>query len=89
MVLEVADDRVHLDAVVLARDRGGGVAQRLLAHVEGHEAIERARVAERVEQEPGLLRRARPELDERVGLGQLGDVARVLERGSTRSVRVG
>ena len=34
---------------------------------------------ERVEQQPRLLRRARAELDERVGLGALGDVARVLD----------
>ena len=57
-------------------DRGGRVAQRLLAHVERHEARERARVAHRVEQDPRLLRRSRAELDERVGAGDARDLRR-------------
>ena len=48
-------------------DRRGRVAQRLLAHVERHEARDRARVAQRVEQDARLVRRSRTELDERVG----------------------
>ena len=44
MVLEVADDRVHARRRRTRAAIGGrGVAQRLLAHVEGHEARERVR----------------------------------------------
>ena len=81
MVFEVADDRVHLDAVVLAGDRRRGAPERLLADVEGNEATERARAGERVEQQARLLRRARTELDEGVGAGALGDGAGTRRRG--------
>ncbi len=74
VALEVADDCVDLDAVVLGGDRLGRGAQRHFAHVEGHEAREQVGVGERVEQEPGLLRCPRTELDERVGLGVRHDV---------------
>ena len=60
-----------------------GVAQRRLAHVERHEAPERAGGAQRVEQEAGLLRRAGAELDERVGLRELGDLVERARRGSS------
>ena len=48
--------------------------QRLLAHVERDETPERPRIAHCVEQHPGLVRRARAELDERVGLRAPGDL---------------
>ena len=67
VVLEVADDGVHGHRRVVAVHGRGRVAQRLLADVERHEARDRARVAERVEQDPRLVGRARTELDERVG----------------------
>ena len=51
MVFEVADDGVHLDAVVLAGDRRRCAPERLLADVEGNEATQRARAGERVEQQ--------------------------------------
>ncbi len=78
VVLEVADDAVHLDPGILLGDPGRGLPQRLLGDVEGHEALQVARLDHRVEQEPGLLGRSRAGLDERVRGGQPRDVARVL-----------
>jgi hypothetical protein len=46
---EVADDRLHLDAWILAFDGCRGVVQRLLAHIERHEASEHAGAAQGVE----------------------------------------
>ena len=89
MVLEVADDSVHFDAVVLAGDRDGRAPECLLAHVEGNEATQRSRVRERVEQQACLLRRARTELDERVGTGTGRDLAGAFrEDAPLRSCRV-
>ena len=76
--LEVADDPVHVEARVAARDRVRGVAEEALAHVEGHEAGEPVRVGEGVEQGEGLLRRARTELHQRVGVRALDDGGRPL-----------
>ena len=76
MVLEIADDRVHLDAGVLEADRGCRVAQRLFADVERNETAQGTQVGERIQQESGLLRSTGAELDERVGLGELGDLRR-------------
>ena len=67
MTLEVADDGVNVDAGVLAFDRAGGVAQGRLAHVERDEAPKGSAGRERVQQQSRLLRRARAQLDERVG----------------------
>ena len=67
MTLEVADDGVNVDAGVLAFDRAGRVTQGRLAHVERDEAPKGSVRRERVEQQPRLLRRARAQLDERVG----------------------
>ena len=55
VTLEVAHDRVHLEPGVGGRDRPRGCPQRRLAHVERHEAPQAAAVAERVQEEPGLL----------------------------------
>ena len=89
MVLEVADDRVHFDAVVLAGDRGRCAPECLLADVERNEATQRARARERVEQQPRLLRRARAELDERVGAGLRGDRAGAFREDAPLRPRVG
>ena len=78
MTLEVADDAVHLDPRILVRDRCCRLPQRLLGDVEGHEASEVAGLDHRVEQEPGLLGRARAWLDERVRLRQRRDVVGTL-----------
>ena len=59
---------------ILVADGRGRLAQRRLAHVERNEARERARRPQRVEQQARLLRGARTELDERVGLGDLRDL---------------
>ncbi len=53
VVLEVADDRVHVDPRVLLGDRARGVAQGRLTHVERHEAPELPGARERVEQRAG------------------------------------
>ena len=76
MAVEVADDRVHRD-LVGRHDLGRRVPQRLFAHVEGHEPLQRSRAGHRVEQQPGLVRRARTELDQHVGPGELHDLGRV------------
>src|SRR5205807_1720808 len=75
VALEVADDGVYVDAWVLAFDRVGGVAQGRLAHVERDEAPKGSVRRERVQQQPRLLRRARAQLDERVGGRARRDVA--------------
>ncbi len=75
MVFEVADDGVHIDAVVFASDGGRCAAERLLAHVERDEPPQRAAARERVEEQARLLRGAGAELDERVGAGARRDVA--------------
>ena len=87
VTFEVADDRVHFDAVVLGGDRGRGRAQCRLAHVERHETCEQVGVGERVEQQAGLLRRARAELDERVGLGARHDVGGVRDEDAALGAR--
>ena len=62
--------------------------QHRLVDVEGHEAGERPGVAQRVEQQPGLLRRAAAQLDEGVARRSRGDL--VGARGEdSRSRRVG
>ena len=76
---EVADDGLHVDAGILPLDRGGGIVQRLLADVERHEAREQSGVAHGVEQHPRLLRRARAELDQRVGAGPGNDLGCTLD----------
>ena len=75
---EVADDAVHLDARVLLLDRRRALAQRLLAHVEGHEAPQRPVRRQRVEQHARLVGGAGAELDERVRVRQLADLVGVL-----------
>ena len=44
----------------------------------GHEAPQRSGVAQRVQQQPGLLRRAAADLDQRLGAGDRGDLVGVL-----------
>ena len=67
VALEVADDGVH--ATRRTRRRLPPAASRSVASLTSNGTNRRSvpRVAERVEQEPRLLRRARAELDERVG----------------------
>jgi len=73
MLTEIADDEVHGEALVLVGEDRGGLAQELVAHVEGDVAGQDAELLERPQKHPGLLARAGAELDECVGLRQLGD----------------
>ncbi len=78
VAVEVTHHCVHRCHRVRLGDRVAGGAQRGRAAVERHETSEPARVAQRVEQQAGLGRRARPELDERVGTARRGDLAGVV-----------
>src|SRR5262249_11592000 len=69
-----------LDAGVFGLDGCCRVVQRLLAHVERHEASKRSRGAQRVEQDPRLLRCSRAELDERLGLCDARDLRRPVDQ---------
>jgi hypothetical protein len=75
VALEVGDDAVHLEGRVV----GGQARQRPLdgvdADVHGHVGLQAPDVAQGAQQQVGLLRRARAELDQAAGLGQLGDLA--------------
>ena len=72
-----------------SRQSGGGAAEELVADVEGHVPRQRAGLLERGQQHPGLLAGPGAELDERVGLGQLGDRRGVrLEQGALGPGRV-
>ena len=74
VAVEVADDGMHLEPGPLGGDGRRRRPQRRLGDVERHEPLERTGGGEAVEQEAGLLRRARAELDQGVGGGQLGDL---------------
>ena len=78
VALEVADHGVHRRARIGGRDRLAGGAQRGGAAVERNEASQLAGIAQRVEQQARLGRRARAELDERVGAAGGRDLARPL-----------
>ena len=75
VAFEVADHGVDGHPRVLGGHRGRRRPQRRLVDVEGNEAAQRPPAVEGVEEEPGLLRRARAELDQRVGAGARGDLA--------------
>jgi hypothetical protein len=61
--LEVAGDRLDQEPRIVRRQRRRAVAQGVLAHVDGDEALERP--CERVEQESRITGVPRAELDER------------------------
>ena len=73
---EVADDGLHLQALIAAGQHLCRIDECCLAHVEGHEALQLAGGPERVEQRAGLVARARAELDDRRGPRPPGDLAR-------------
>ena len=73
-LVEVADHGVDLEAGVVVGQPHGGRAQELVAHVEGHVAAQRAVRDHGVEQDPGLVARPGPELDQRVGQRDFGDL---------------
>ena len=75
VVLEVADDGVDVEARVLGDDGAGCASKGRLADVEGNEPAQHAAVSQRGQEQARLLRRARSELDERVGAGGVGDGA--------------
>ena len=77
MLAEVADDQMDLQPVILAGKRGGGIAQKLIAHIEGDVFGQSAELLERTEEDPRLVARPSAELDQCVGLGQLSDRRRV------------
>src|SRR6266498_4080252 len=72
---EVADHAVHVQRRVVGRDGGDRLAQRRLRNVQRDERAQRAMRPQRVEQQAGLLRRARAQLDQRLRPGDPGDVA--------------
>ncbi len=71
---EVADHAVQREPRVVGRERVHRRPQRRRADVLGHVGRQAPRAAEGVEQQPGLLRRARAQLDEHVGPGDRGDL---------------
>ena len=73
VLLEVAAHRVHLDAGILRDDRRARALQHAGVDVERDEPAQRAAAMQRVEQHPGLLRRATAEFDEGVGARHVGD----------------
>ena len=77
VLLEVADDACHGEPGIFGGEQRAGLRQRRLIDVEADVPAQRSGGAQRVEQQPGLLRRAGAELDERLGLGQLGDLRRL------------
>ena len=86
---EVADHAVQREARVVRGERVHRLPQRRGAHVLRHVGGQAARPAERVEQQPGLRRRARAQLDERVGPGERGDlVDRALQQRALGAGRV-
>src|SRR5262249_59648509 len=72
---EVAGDRLDRQCRVVAGDRPRALAQNLLADVDRGEALERAELRQRVEQEPRPPRVARAELDQRPGPWPARDLA--------------
>ena len=89
MPLEVADHAVYAQAWVFAHELGGAVAHHRLGHVDGHVAAQRPGGVERVEQHPGLGRRAGAELDELRGAGELRYLVRPSLVRIARSALVG
>jgi hypothetical protein len=85
--LEVRHDRVHLQARVLDGESVPGEHERGLAHVHRHVEPQRPLIAQRVEQQPGLLRRSRAELDELMSAGKRRDLAG--DRGQDRALGAG
>ncbi len=83
VVLEVPDDGVDAGSGILGGDGGSGSAQGRLGDVEGHEALEGSGLGERVEEDPGLLRRPRAQLHEGVGPGGDRDVVGVVQEDLT------
>ena len=71
--LEVADEAADRDVVVLVGDPLRRLAGDLLGDVDRDIGLEAAGVAHRVEQDPGLGRRARAELDQRARLAGGGE----------------
>ena len=88
VALVVADDRVYGDVRVLLGDRVRARDEHFLAHVERREGAERARGGERVQEEPGLLRGPRAELDERRRARLGRDLVRVVVEDLRARVRV-
>src|SRR5437660_1503996 len=76
MALEVANHAVDDQAVVLGDELAGSVLEGMLRDVQWDVAPQRPRSAHRTKEDPGLLGRARPELDELAGTGGLDDLIR-------------
>ncbi len=76
VLLEVGDHGAHVQARVLRGQRVTRRDQGRLADVHRHVAAQRARRAQRVQQQPGLVRGPRAELDERPGPRLPGDLGR-------------
>src|SRR5205085_666606 len=74
VTLEVADHAVDLQTVVLLDQLVGRVAHHALGDIEGDVAAQRSGTGHRIEQDPGLLRGSRAELDELAGAGAPHDV---------------
>ena len=77
MAIEVTDDTAHREPGILRGDHLGCVDQRALADVEGHVAFERSVCSHRVEEYACLVGTAGPELNQCVGVREVGDGAGV------------
>ena len=82
VLLEIAADGVDLDARILVEDGRARRLQHPGVDVERDEPAQRSAVAQRAEQQPGLLRGAAAELHQRVRTGRGGDLRRAVARGS-------
>ena len=76
-LLEVGHHGADVEPRIFGRQRLPRGGQRGLADVDRHVAAQRARVAQRVEQQPGLVRRPGAELDQRPRAGLRRDPGRV------------
>lgn len=79
VAFEVPDHRGNLDAGMLGGHRLPGGEQRRLVNVERDEATQRPLGGQRGQQQPGLLRRTRPDLHQGVGAGPPRDRRRHVE----------
>src|SRR5699024_8848801 len=74
VAVDVGDDRLDGQPRALVRERGGRLAKRAATHVDGDVALQGPRTVHDVQQQAGLLRGARAQLEEDVRACVPGDV---------------
>src|SRR5689334_21615232 len=72
MSIEISDGAVYVDVWIVGRDRFPGRSQGGLTDIDGYVPAQRSRPLQRRQQQPGLFRRRRAELHQRVGMGPRG-----------------